>query len=425
MRKLLTLFILLSTTVALRAQTYVNQVIFLNEGYYDMQNQEQVHPVTIGSYNPSTQQYQEVAEIPGARFGSDLAISNGFLYVAADSELLKYDLNNFDLLATAIIPGIRHIAAGDGFLVVTRGEVNALPSYLQVRDPNNLSLIQDFGPQIGPAYSCEDVKIKGNKAYVAVSNSFVSGNYVGKLGTLDLSNMQYSEEDLGSNAKNPESVMLHNNDVYLLCNNDYTHSSIAWVEGGTAVQNSYAVALNASCGTSTIANAHIYYQEYGLDKLARFDVNTHSIADTLFNTQAYYTIGEDRVNQLLYATTTDYVNTGTAHVLDLNGNEISSFNVGVSPGTVAFDIRSTSGLHQPQLPQVSVYPNPTAGNITLSYGNQPKEVKLFDVTGKLVNSWKPSAQREQKNFSNLKAGIYLMKVQYATGSVSQRISVTQ
>ena len=81
------------------AQNYVNQVIILNEGYYDYQTGAILEPVTIGSYNPTTQQYQVVDTLENMRFASDLVIDGNFYYVAADAKIYKMDLNTHQEIA--------------------------------------------------------------------------------------------------------------------------------------------------------------------------------------------------------------------------------------------------------------------------------------------------------------------------------------
>ena len=60
--------------------TYLNQVLLLNEGCYDYYEQEILEPVTVGVYNPDTNTYNTIIEISGARFASDLIIDQDAYY---------------------------------------------------------------------------------------------------------------------------------------------------------------------------------------------------------------------------------------------------------------------------------------------------------------------------------------------------------
>ena len=77
-------------TQALSGQSYVQQVLILNEGYFDYNTNQIVEPVTVGSYDPVTQIYSTVDTITGARFASDIIIDGDYFFVAADNTLYKY-----------------------------------------------------------------------------------------------------------------------------------------------------------------------------------------------------------------------------------------------------------------------------------------------------------------------------------------------
>ena len=76
MKQILFLCVLFCAIMSLNAQVYVNQVLVLNEGYFDYANQQIVEPVSIGSYDPLSQTYTEVLIIDGARFASDIIIAS-------------------------------------------------------------------------------------------------------------------------------------------------------------------------------------------------------------------------------------------------------------------------------------------------------------------------------------------------------------
>ncbi|MEY4217414.1 MAG: hypothetical protein RLZZ68_1870, partial [Bacteroidota bacterium] len=134
MKKVL-LVIALSLSLVSFGQNYVHQVLVLNEGYYDYQTGIQGVPVTVGSFNPSTQTYQEVNTINGMRFASDLVIDGAVYYIASDSKILKFDLNTHAQLAEVNCPGVRNLGVYQGKLVATRGEyLTTYNSYLHVYD---------------------------------------------------------------------------------------------------------------------------------------------------------------------------------------------------------------------------------------------------------------------------------------------------
>ena len=69
--------------------TYLNQVLLLNEGYLDFYTDEIIEPVTVGIYSIADSEpvYTEIIEITDAKFSSDLIINEGYFYVAADNKV--------------------------------------------------------------------------------------------------------------------------------------------------------------------------------------------------------------------------------------------------------------------------------------------------------------------------------------------------
>lgn len=76
-----------------------------------------------------------------------------------------------------------------------------------------------------------------------------------------------------------------------------------------------------------------------------------------------------------------------------------------------------SGIHTAQAGKVQVYPNPSAGLVTIAMGKQHgfEKIQLFDVAGKVVLSIPVAAQDENKmvDIAMLPSGVYTLR---ATGS---------
>ena len=87
--------------------SYINQILILNEGYLDFSSDSIIEPVTIGSYDIVANTYSDVVTIEGAKFASDLIIEGDFFYVAADNTVNKYDLNTYELISTSSVDGAR------------------------------------------------------------------------------------------------------------------------------------------------------------------------------------------------------------------------------------------------------------------------------------------------------------------------------
>jgi outer membrane protein assembly factor BamB len=405
-----------SSLLLANAQEHVHQVLVLNEGYFNWSEQQQVVPVTLGSYDPATGSYQTVATITGSRFGSDVHCAAGFIYVAADERLLKYDADSYQLLAEAAVPGIRKIDVHGDHVLVTRGELGGLSHYFEVRSTTDLAFVAAITPAQGLPHSIEDVVVADGRAWLAVNNAFDWMNLTGYVAVVDLADLSVSSTiDLGPNGLNPEKLMVMDDAVYVLNNTDFSSSSLSKIGLGTnALQFTQTIALNSGCGASALAaeQEKVYFMEYAVNSLARFDLATATVQDTLQNGISAYGLIDDHISGHLYATTTDFLSSGELHVMDHAGNVLSTVAVGVSPGNLALDVRSTTGISTSQRPAFVVAPNPAQDRLRIS--GMPTEgavVVITDALGRSVWSQRTAgATTLDLDVTGLRSGIYSVQV---------------
>ncbi|MBK8338516.1 MAG: T9SS type A sorting domain-containing protein [Flavobacteriales bacterium] len=395
------------------AQSYVHQVFLLNEGYFNFNTQTQEVPVSLGSYDPATGVYQTVATITGQRFGSDVDLANGTVYVAADGALLKYDADTYSMLDQAAVPGIRKIALWNDQVLITRGELGGLDHYFEVRDVATLDLLYSIEPADGLLYSAEDVEVAGDKAYLAVGNAFDFGNMVGLVGIVDLPSATYENEvDLGPNGINPENIMVVGQDLYVLCNKDFSGSSISKVTTGGAFAFTEDITENSGCGASELVADKVVYNEYALSRMARYDITTENVLDTLATTLFPYGLLNDALNNVIYATTTDFVSSGTLHVLDHDGTELSSTAIGVSAGRLCLDVRTSTATPE-RAPQsaLTIFPVPTSDRVTVSMPlRSVGPVRVRDAAGREVLRITPTNNTMDLDLGALEPGVYSVQV---------------
>jgi len=397
--------IALSFSLMSLGQNYLHQVLVLNEGYYDYQTGIQGVPVTVGSFNPITQTYQEVSTISGMRFASDLIIDGLVYYVAADSKILKYDLNTHQELAAANCPGVRNLAIYQNKLVATRGEFDAYESYLHIYDANTLSLIMPIDTLVGPKWSTQNIEVVNDKAYIAINNGFNWGNEKGIIGVLDLNNLTYGDEiDLGPDGKNPDNMVKYENFLYTVNNKDWSGSSISKVALDGSVNTTTNLAAATGCGTSSLRDNKIVYQISMQTDLNAFDIGVmNNLGPVAGHQTNYYELAQEPVSGNLYCTETDYVTFGKVNIFDGNNQEVAEFNAGVSPGTLAFDVRSSAHLNELS-GNLEVYPNPFTDHLTV---NLSGEKRLMDAQGKTMFV----AEDYTIDVSGLSPGIYWLNCQ--------------
>ena len=375
MKKLL--FLLLIGTQGLFAQDYVNQVLVLNEGKFG-QNE---FPVTLGSYDPTTQNYEVVDTIEGARFASDMVIDGDNIFVMADTLLLKYDLNSFEVLSTQTVVGGRNIAVVDDKLFITRGEYGVdFSSYLQVFSKSDLELISELDTLNGPKWTTQNMVVDDGKLYVAINNGFNWGQEKSLIGVVDISTMSYLEEiDLGPDGTNPDNMVLNGDYIYTVNNKNWSGASFSKVDLSTMTANTINISdVSTGCGTSCLRGDRINFQ-LSQDSIL-YEWNPVTFDDSGINlgiNESFYELAHDDINNYLYASSTDYTTFGKIGIYDADNNLVSEFDCGVSPGTIVFDVRNTTSISEFSVEENtdnSVYDmfGRKLGNIE----NQPKGVYL-------------------------------------------------
>ena len=391
------------------AQNQLHQVLVVNEGYFDYQTNVIVEPVTIGSYNPVSQQYQVVDTLENMRFASDLVIDGNFYFVAADSKIVKMDLNSHQEISSVACPGVRNLAIYQDKLIATRGEyLTTYDSYLHVYNTADLQLVQAFDTVTGPKWATQNIVVDGTTAYLVVNNAYDWGNEKGIIGQLNLSNLTYGNEvDLGPDGKNPDNLVKYGSALYTVNNKDWTGTSISKFDLGTNLPSTVNIA-NAitGCGTSALRDDKITYQISAETSLNNFDINgMNNIGPVNGINVNFYELAQEPISGELYASTTDFFSTGTVFIYDVNNTEIHQFAAGVSPGTIVFDIRSSTGLNEGKS-NFSVAPNPTTDILTIQGNTGNELVSILDISGTTVLT----STESSLNIAHLPAGIYIVRI---------------
>lgn len=415
MRKITFTFLAVLITATTFAQTYVARVLILNEGYFDYFTGEIITPVSVGAFDPTSETYTLLDEIETARFASDIQTDAAYYYVAADKFLNKYDISNDELVASIEIEGIRKIAVNDDFIVVTRGEyLVSLPSYVQIYNKNTMALVHEFD-NVSIPYTTEGVVIKDGIAYVAVNNGFVFGSEVGKIAVIDLNtNTINNMIELGADGINPDNLMIEGDNIYTLNNKDFTGSSVSTYKIASGdLTTTNLINISSGCGTSAVFTGAIYYQEIFGTTLSKFDPTTATITSEDEFGASFYGLAFDNINNLIYTSTTDYFSYGEVTVYDLAGNVITTFDVSVSPGNFAFDVRLESDIIEVNKTNIILFPNPASEQIALENTINAEQIVISDMTGKtmqIINQ--PAVGINYLDIAQLPAGNYLVK---ATG----------
>ena len=424
--RLLFLCAVLATAVQFSAaQAYIHQVLVLNEGYFNFQTNQIETPVTVGSYDPASGVYTTVNTIEGARFASDIKVAGDFYYVAADNQLIKFDRNTHAEVATQAVPGIRKIAVSDQVIVATRGEYLVdFDAYVQFFETETLAFAGELTTtESGIFYPSEGVLIVNDKAYIAINNGFDFGNEVGELAVVDLAD--YAVEDiynLGPDGKNPDNLMFDGEKLYTLNNKDFSGSSVSAIAlDGAALTTTNLAAVSSGCGTSALFEDAILYQELGNTKVGKFDPALQSTVALNEFGKVFYGMAADPTGPFLYAAETDYVTFGEVFIYDAAGNILGSFEAGVSPGNLAFDVRNVNDVNETktELTPLSVFPNPATDALTLRTDLLWDTCEVTDARGNKVQQRAANGDQTLP-VQELPAGVYVLRLYGENGTAVER-----
>ena len=395
MKNILYFYILFFSYFSFSQSEYVHQVLLLNEGCYDYYENQVLEPVTVGSYNPETNLYNTIIEIPNVRFASDLIIDGNFFYVAADNKILKYDLDTYELLNSVDQTGVRKIIIHEDLLFASKGEYDSatfgpviFDSYLEVYSKDNLDYFSSFSIDNGPQWSTESLLITDNKLYIAINNAYEWGNYKGIVGVIDLETMNYSEIDLGEDAKNPINMMYRDSHIYTVNNKNWDGSSISVINVNSSdVQTIDLSDVSAGCGVSIIRDNKLNYQKSNETELNILDLETFESSGVEENLEYnYYGIASNPLNGYLYAAIANFTSNSGVIIYDESNSQINSFFADVATSKIVFDIRSEN---------VSILPENLDKN---------KVLNVFDVLGRSVH------QKESISIEILGDGNYNKKM---------------
>ncbi len=405
MKKTIFYLIALTTSFTIQAQNYVNQVLILNEGYFDYTNNEIIEPASIGSYNPVSEVYTEVLELEGMRFGSDLIIDNDVYYVAADTKIFKINLNTHEIISSVNCQGVRNLAVVGDKLFATRGEYLVdFDSYLHIYSANDLSLELALDNESGPKWATQNIISIGEKVYFAINNAYEFGNEKGIIGVYNSENLVYEEVDLGPEAKNPDNLVKSGEFIYTVNNKDWSGASISKLAIDLSENETVSLSsVSTGCGTSALRDEKMVYQVSMESPLNEFDLNlmnnTGPINGTFMN---FYELKQNPISSEFFASETDYFSFGKVHIYDNQNIQTGMFDVGINPGTIVFDVRSSAGIVE-EYSKVEIYPNPVANNLFISDSTNEKIIR--NLTGEEVLRFSGSSI-ETKNLSD---GMYYIE----------------
>ena len=122
----------------------------------------------------------------------------------------------------------------------------------------------------------------------------------------------------------------------------------------------------------------------------------------------------------------------TANMIIVPTDSAATYSVTVTNNTTGCSnvasIDIATGIHEQEaaIHNVTVYPNPTEGNVTVAAGNEViSEIRIFSMDGRLVKTVRVSEQETKLNLESLSDGLYVLQIHLQQGDIVRRKLVVQ
>lgn len=395
---------------ALRGQT-IRQAIIANGGVFGNDNF-----ATIAAWDPQNNNYFVFDSIPATSV-QDVVIEGNVAYVAADSTIRAYDLDNFSTLATTTMTGVRKLALWNDKLIATRG-FPVGSEYVKVLDKASLVETATIG---GLSDECEGVVVVDDTAYVAVPGNFLANN--GYFAIIDLPNANLlAEIDLDTLGTGISRLFYHpaTNSVYSLNTLGFGSATGAITSYAIGSRNPVTTQLSFSVGSIGGLWQDKLYS--GFDgNFAAVELPGFSLVNPPIASGSWAAGIPDTTRQAFYLTETDYFSYGLLRAFDANGNQTDSLAVGISPEALAVDYRVAISAENPLLEalQITAYPNPTTDILYIDSRETRRQIQgleLIDLAGRVLVTQAWTAGTNRLDLGSIPAGSYFLRLNTNSGA---------
>jgi hypothetical protein len=401
-------FVLLVFT-NLEAQNYVVREVVVGSGgnYSDPEDY-----VEISTYNPAGGAMYNFGSILTQSI-QDMIIDGGNLYVAAQDSIAKFNLSTYTRVAIVSAPGVNKLAIYNNKLLATFAYPNT-SDFLKVYYADNLDYISSVS-QISD--EAAGMLVLDDLLYVAVPGGWMSTS--GRIALIDLTELFFLKEvNLGTEAAGISNLYLYDNQIITVnksawgVNSGYLTKLNTTLSQFTHTQIPYAVGAGVG-----LLNQNLFLQmDGGIGEVSLSDMTlvNASVVETAAMSIAAAVL--DTVNQLFYVTTTDYASVGAGYVFNMNGENVASFETGISPEAMAINYKVSSGIiEQIAAYTIEAWPNPAKGFCQLTF---PKELdgaqwSVTDVQGRSILKGKLDITQKSilLDFSTIESGLYFVSAQ--------------
>ncbi len=372
---------LLFVQINFAQNTFTKQVIVCSGGNISNPNDF----VTIASYSPVTG-VTTVFDTIQTQSVQDVIIEKEFAFVAAQDSIVKFNIDTYEKIAAVEAVGVNRLLVNNDELIASF-QYPVTENFVRVYSAEDLSLISNIEEVSDESAG---LLVVDELAYVAVPGGWAST--VGKIAIIDLADYSLVEEiNFDTIGRGIVDLFYSDNKIMSVNRTPWGGSS-----GYISVMNrlgshSQSHLINEYIGPmSGLINNILYIEVNG--GIGSIDLTDFSVLDTVLVQPPALTIADvamDTLNKLFYVTTTDFFSTGLGTIYNLDGEDIGSFEAGISPDAIAIDYRDNTGtgeLFSENL--IKIYPNPSSGVIIVEVieGTYPENFRVVDISGRSLIS---------------------------------------
>ncbi len=380
---MVTTLVLLGVQKIIAQNTVAHQVIVCSGG--NISDPEDF--VTVAAFLPATG-ITTVFDTIYTQSVQNVIVENEVAFVAAQDSIVKYDLNTYNRLAAIEAPGVHKLAIRNETLIATFW-YPLTSGFVKTFSTSDLSSIYTFEEVSDEA---DGILVFPGNLYtvVAVPGGWASTS--GKMAWLDIDNNNVvGESDLNEYGHGVSYFISYDTGIP-------NHMAVTKTPWGDSTFNTYGfTVIGEPTGVNTYdgvmqgftgQNNTILYAQIN-DGIGKIDLENHILDENLIIDPQVLTISSstyDSVNNLFYVSTTDYFSTGEGTIYNIDGEEIGSYEAGISPEAIAIDYRNNTIIEEKMISGIRIYPNPANRNITIRTIDNAKfdQIKITDISGRMV-----------------------------------------
>jgi hypothetical protein len=402
----LTVMLFLFIITNLSAQHWVvNQLIVGSGG--DWANPDD--NVSIASYKPSNEVTTGIGDILTQSI-QDIVIHDIYAYVAAQDSIVKFNIDTYQKVASIEAIGINKLLV-DNDKLIGSFQYPVTENFVKVYSADDLTLISEIG---GVSDESAGLLVVNELAYAAVPGGWNST--VGKIAIISMLDYTLVDEiNFDTLGQGIYDLFYFENKI-MSVNKTPWGGSTGWISVTNMLgSHTESHLINATIGSIVGVKDTMLYTIMN-NGVGSINLNNFSIADTSVVQPPTLTIANavmDTLNNLFYVASTDYFSKGVGTKYNMLGEELGTFEAGISPDALAIDYRDNTGISDVNSERkLIIYPNPSSGTIIIEVNedNSFNKFRIIDISGRLLMSDNINLETgsETIDISALDNGLYFL-----------------